>query len=75
MNKIYEFFGGKKFFFTEQAFIVLSVLTYVGRVSSEGFIMGMMGLVAVYAGANVYQKKVLKDGTNLEIGTKDNPGD
>ena len=70
MNKIYEFFGGKKFFFAQEAFIVLSVLTYFGKVASEGFIYGMGFLVAVYAGANVYQKKVLKDGTTLEAGTK-----
>lgn len=70
MNKIYKFFGGKKFFFTEQSFVVLSTLTYFDKVSSEGFIMGMMGLIAVYSGANVYQKSVLKDGSSTEIGTK-----
>lgn len=69
MNKVYDFFGGKKFFFTEQSFVVLSILTYFGKVSSEGFIMGMMGLIAVYSGANVYQKKVLKDGTEIEVGS------
>lgn len=70
MKKVYEFFGGKKFFFTQEAFIVLSVLTYFGKVDSSGFIYGMSVILATYAGANVYQKKILSDGSVLETGTQ-----
>ena len=75
MNKIYEFFGGRKFFFALLSFIVLSVLTYFGKVNNDGFIYGMIFLNAVYQGANVYQKKVLNDGTTVEVGTRDNSGE
>jgi len=70
MNKVYEFFGGRKFFFALLSFGALIGLTYVGKVDSDGFIYGMVFLNAVYQGANVYQKKALKDGTVVEVGTK-----
>jgi len=56
MNKVYTFFGGRRYFFTQQIFLFAVFLLYRGKISSDNFIELAIWCLALYAGANTFQK-------------------
>jgi hypothetical protein len=56
MTKIYTFFGGRRYFFTQQLFGISVLLLYKDKISSDNFVELAIWILAIYAGANTVQK-------------------
>lgn len=56
MNKIYNFFGGRRYFFAEQIFIVSMVLLLYNKIKPENFVDISIWTLGIYAGSNLFQK-------------------
>lgn len=56
MGKVYSFFGGRRYFFTQQVFIIAVFLLYKGKVTSDNFIDLTIWILGIYSGANTFQK-------------------
>ena len=56
MSKIYSFFGGRRYFFSEQVFLTSLILLICGKIKAENFVDLTIWVLGIYAGANTIQK-------------------
>ena len=55
-DRFWTWVGGRRFLLTVGAGIVHTILLWAGKLSGEQFVMLTASTVAVYIGANTYQK-------------------
>jgi len=56
MGKVYAWFGGRRYFFSEQVFWVAVILLYKGKITSDNFVDLVVWTIGIYAGFNTIQK-------------------
>lgn len=56
MKKVYDWFGGRRYFFAEQVFVVSTVLLCIDKIKSSDYIQVIIWTLAIYVGGNVLQK-------------------
>ena len=56
MKVIYDFFGGRRFFFALLVFSVSVGLVVAGKLDSGSYVTITLGTLGVYVGGNVVQK-------------------
>lgn len=65
MKKVYEWFGGRRYFFSEQVLLLATGLLCIDKINSDNWVTVILWTLGIYVGGNVYQKFIeAKKGKN-----------
>lgn len=56
MKKVYDFFGGRRYFFAEQILLLATGLLIVKKITSNNWVDICIWTAGIYVGGNILQK-------------------